>query len=103
MGVKTIVKRIGERAGDRVAKLSALSPRQVEEVQRQREEYLLAKPDPGDETARILTERMMAASSIEIFNAYLPQIKELYVPINKNAEYDIPFNESGYNSPPLGA
>ena len=92
MGVKTIVKRIGERAGDRVAKLSALSPGQVEEVQRQREEYLLAKPDPGDETARILTERMMAASSIEIFNAYLPQIKELYVPINKNAEYDIPFN-----------
>lgn len=92
MGVKNIVKKVGEKAGNRVAKLSSLSPDQVESIQLQRENYLLEMPDPKDEVARTCTERMMAASSIEIFNAYLPQLKELYLPVNKDAEYDRPFD-----------
>ncbi len=80
MGVKNIVKRIGDRAGNRVAKLAELSSVQLENVQLQREQYLLAEPDPTDEIAVERTQRMMAASSIEIFNAYLPQIKDLYLP-----------------------
>ena len=43
MGVKNVVKRIGAKAGDKVAKLSALSPEQVAQVQLQRENYLLEK------------------------------------------------------------
>lgn len=96
MGVKNVVKRIGAKAGDKVAKLAALSPEQVAQVQLQRENYLLEKPDPTDEMARIRTERMMAASSVEIFNAFLPQIKEIYLPVDKDAEYDMPFN-ADYN------
>lgn len=92
MGVKNFVKRVGDRAGNRVAKLSELSTYQVEEVQFQREQYLLAEPDPNDEIAIERTERLMAASSIEIFNAYLPQIKDLYIPINKDAEYGETFD-----------
>lgn len=92
MGVKNIVKRIGDRAGNRVAKLAALSSDQVENVQLQRELYLLEKPDPTDKIAVQRTERMMAASSIEIFNAYLPQIKELYLPVEKDAEYEAVFD-----------
>ncbi|MCI9142699.1 MAG: DUF87 domain-containing protein [Lachnospiraceae bacterium] len=88
MGVKNVIKKIGQTAGDKVAKLSSLSPVQVEEVQLRREEYLLEKPNPNDKAARVCTERMMAASSVEIFNAYLPQLKELYLPIKKDAEYD---------------
>lgn len=84
MGIKNLVHRAADRAGNRVAKLSQLSSAQVEEVQLKREEYLLEMPDP---TGTTITERMMAASSIEIFNAYLPQIKELYLPIEKEAEY----------------
>ena len=91
MGVKNVVKRIGQRAGDKVAKLSALSPYQVETIQLRREEYLLEKPNPNDGIARVCTERLMAASSVEIFNAFLPQIKELYLPIRKEAEYDKAF------------
>ena len=91
MGVKNVVKRIGQRAGDKVAKLSALSPYQVEEIQFLREAYLLEKPNPNDGIARVCTERLMAASSVEIFNAFLPQIKELYLPIRKEAEYDKAF------------
>ena len=77
MGVKNVIKKIGDKAGNRVAKLSELSTYQVEEIQLQREQFLLEEPDPSDETAVKRTERLMAASSIEIFNAYLSQIKDL--------------------------
>lgn len=92
MGVKNIVKKIGDKAGNTVAKLSSLSSDQVEAIQLQREEYLLEMPNPNDAVARDLTDRMMAASSIEVFNAYLAQLKSLYLPIEKNAEYEAPFN-----------
>lgn len=88
MGVKKLVKKIGDKAGNKVAKLSALSSGQIEEIQLQREEYLLQKPDPSDEMAIDTTWRMMAASSVEVYNAYLPQIKELYLPVKKEVEYD---------------
>ena len=92
MGIKNVVKKVGDKAGNKVAKLAALSSGQVEEIQLQREEYLLEKPDPTDELAVDTTWRMMAASSVEIFNAYLPQIKELYLPVEKSAEYEEMFN-----------
>lgn len=92
MGVKNVVKKIGGKAGDKVAKLATLSPGQIEEVQARREAYLLEKPNPNDELAVETTARMMAASSIEIFNAFLPQIKELYLPIKQDAEYSSEFS-----------
>ena len=92
MGVKNFVRRIGEKTGDKVAQLSKLSPAQIVDVQAKREEYLLEMPNPDDEVARALTEKMMAASSIEVFNAYLPQIKELYLPLIEEAEYDEDFD-----------
>lgn len=92
MGVKNFVRKIADKAGNRVAKLSELSSYQVEEIQLAREEYLLEEPDPKDEAAVERTQRMMAASSIEIFNAYLPQIKDLYLPIEKDAEYASAFD-----------
>ena len=96
MGVKSVVRKIGGKAGDKVAKLATLSPSQVLEVQEKRENYLLEMPDPNDELAVERTSRMMAASSIEIFNAFLPQIKELYLPVNQDAEYGEPFS-ADYN------
>lgn len=92
MGVKNVVKKIGQGAGNKVAKLSALSPTQIEEIQLKREQYLLEMPDPTDETARALTEKMMAANSIEIFNSFLPQIKDLYIPVEEDAEYACAFD-----------
>lgn len=87
MGIKNVVKKVGDKAGNKVAKLATLSSNQVEEIQLQREEYLLERPNPNDELAIDTTWRMMAASSVEIFNAYLPQIKELYLPVIKEVEY----------------
>lgn len=87
MGAKNVVKKIGGKAGDKVAKLATLSPNQVLEVQQKREEYLLEMPKPDDGLAIERTSRMMAASSIEIYNAFLPQIKDLYLPIKQDSEY----------------
>lgn len=92
MGVKSIVRRIGEKTGDKVAQLSKLSPAQIVDVQAKREEYLLEMPKADDEVARALTEKMMAAASIEVFNAFLPQIKELHLPMIEEAEYDEAFD-----------
>ena len=91
MGIKNVVKKTVDKAGNRVAKLATLSSGQVEEIQYQRERYLLEQPKPNDEVALETTWRMMAANSVEIFNAYLPQIKELYLPIDKSAEYNDSF------------
>lgn len=92
MGVKNIVRRIGEKTGDKVSQLSKLSPAQIVDIQAKREEYLLEMPKANDEVARELTEKMMAATSIEVFNAFLPQIKELYLPMIEEAEYDEEFD-----------
>lgn len=92
MGVKNIVTKAAGKAGNVVAKLATLSPNQVEEIQKQREEYLLRMPAPDDIAARETTNRMLAASSVEIYNAYLSQIKDLYFPIEKEIEYGKPFD-----------
>lgn len=94
MGIKNTIKRLGNSAGNKIASLAVLSSDQVLDVQLKREEYLLdlSKMDPSDDVARDITERLMAASSIEIFNAYLPQLNELYVPIQKDSEYECVFD-----------
>lgn len=88
MGIKTLVKKAGNKAADTVNKLSALSPEQLKHVEEQREKYLSEMPDPEDEAAEELTNKLLAVSGVEIYNAYLPQLKDLYVPIKRSVEYD---------------
>lgn len=97
MGVKQMISRAGEKAGNRVARLSKLSPEQIREIEDKREKYLSEMPDPTDPTATALTEKLLAANSVEIYNAYLPQIQELYVPIAETAEYDNKTFDCGHN------
>ena len=96
MEIKNMIKSIGNSAGNKVAKLSKLSSEQVKEIQEEKEKYLFEKPSPNDELALEMTNKLIAASSIEIFNAYLKQIKDLYLPIDKNAQFDSKF-VSDYN------
>ena len=77
-----------EKAGDKLAKLSILAPGQIEALQEKKEKYLFQMPSMDDEAAIELTSRFMAASSVEIFNWYLGQIKELYVPEELTKKYD---------------
>lgn len=93
MGIKNIINKAGAKAADKVAKLSALSPEQLKQVEEQREKYLADQPNISDEE---LTNRLLASCGVEIFNSYLEQIKELYVPIENKVEFGTDFQES-YN------
>lgn len=92
MGIKGFIAKVGGKAADRVSKLSSLSPEQLQNVQSQRDEYLSQMPNPNDSTAEEMTKRLLAASSVEIYKAYLAQLKELYVPIERTVEYGTDFD-----------
>lgn len=94
MGIKGLIAKAGGKAADKVSKLSSLSPEQLQTVQSQREDYLSQMPNPNDSTAEELTKRLLAASSVEIYKAYLSQLKELYVPIEKEVEFGTAFDST---------
>ena len=93
MGIKNLINKAGAKAADKVAKLSALSSEQLEAVEKQKEKYLADQPNVSDEE---LTNRLLASCGVEVFNSYLDQIKELYVPLESTAEYEDEFHPS-YN------
>jgi len=92
MGIKNLITKAGLKVADKVSKLSSLSPEQLQIVQEQRDNYLSQMPDPTDTTAEELTMRLLAASSVEIYNAYLTQLKELYLPVEREIEYEKEFD-----------
>lgn len=94
MGIRNFLSKKVEKAGDRIAKCSALSSQQIQDIEKDREQYysMLQKFNPNDPAALELTENLIGLSSIEIFNAYLPQLADIYVPVQKDAEYGKPFN-----------
>jgi hypothetical protein len=97
MGIKSIAKRAAGKAGNAVAKLSALSPEQLREVDDRRQRYLSEMPSSDDANAVELTSRLIAAAGVEIYNAYLPQIAGMYVPVVADAEYDGADFDARYN------
>lgn len=86
MGVKQWIAKQGAKAGNRISKLSTLSPSQMEHIIDLRDQYFgdMAEHNPGHNSER-LTRGLLASSSIEIFSAYLPQLQELYTPVDKSA------------------
>lgn len=98
MGIKSIAKRAAGKAGNAVAKLSSLSPEQLREVDELRQRYLSEMPSADDATAVELTSRLIAAAGVEIYNAYLPQIAGMYVPVEADAEYEGASFNARYNA-----
>ena len=96
MGLMQIVSKAGGKLGDGIAKAAALSPKQLSDVAEKRDNYLLEMPDPTDVVAKEATEKLIAANSIEVFNAYLPQISTLYAPLAKD-DFDSDYNVRYFN------
>lgn len=92
MGIKSAIVRAAGKAGDAIAKVSSLSPGQLEKVEKKREEYLALNPDPSSEEANEQTSRLLATCGVEIHGAYLPQLKDVYVPIDQQVEYEGDFD-----------
>lgn len=88
MGIKNIIRKTGQKSANAVAKLSVLSPDEIEKVESKREEYFSKLPDPNDSQAIDLTNRILASNSIEVYNAYLNQLKDYYLPLDNTIEYN---------------
>ncbi len=94
MGIKNLMVKVGSKAADKVAKLAVLSPEQLHAVQEKREAYLSEEPSMDDENAVELTGRLLAASSVEVFNEYLNHLQDMYVPVKREVEYGTSFRTS---------
>ena len=92
MGIKNAIMRAADKAGNAVATVSVLSSSQFDEVDKKRTAYLSEKPNPADEQAVELTNRLLATAAVELHNAYLPQLRNVYAPIDPSIEYPMGFN-----------
>lgn len=92
MGIKNAIMRAADIAGNAVATVSVLSSSQLDEVDKKRTAYLSEKPNPADEQAVELTNRLLATAAVELHNAYLPQLRNVYAPIDPSIEYPMGFN-----------
>lgn len=77
---------VAKRAADGIASTSALSPKQMELVAKKREEYLSQKPDMSGEDVQKVIRDNLGAVGIEVYQAYLEQLKSLYSPIDTAIE-----------------
>ena len=92
MGIKNFLVTSSIKAADKIAKLSTLSPEQLEDLQYRKEVYLSQMPSSDDAAAEEYTRRLLAAESIEIYNEYLRHLKDYYVPLQRRIEYDGEFH-----------
>ena len=92
MGIKNAIMRAADKAGNAVATVSVLSSSQLDEIDKKRTAYLSEKPNPADEQAVELTNRLLATAAVELHNAYLPQLRNVYAPIDPSIEYPTGFN-----------
>ena len=92
MGVLTKVRNAAtkavEKGADIIAEASQLSPEQVRKIDDDRARYLSEMPDMGRESIDILTKRNLEAIAIEVYNAYLPQLNKLYLPISEAKKFE---------------
>ena len=63
-----------KKAGDGIATLSSLSPKQLQEIDDKRRAYLADKPDMTGEEAQSMIRKNMGAIGIEVYQAYLQHL-----------------------------
>lgn len=91
--ISGLVRKAAGKAGDAVATMASLSPKQLDDISRQRNEYLSARPSVDDPAAEEQTKRLLGSAGVEIYNAYLPQISQLYLPVSDDgAPFDAEHN-----------
>ncbi len=84
-----LVKKVTDVAGktaDGIAKIAALSPKQVERVNEKRIAYLSGKKDMQGDEAQAFISRQLGAVGVEVYQAYLEQLKTLYQPMDVDIE-----------------
>ena len=70
------------KIGDGITSLSSLSPKQLREMDEKRTAYLSETPDMNGDEIQDAIQKNLGAIGIEVYQAYLDQLKEIYSPIN---------------------
>ena len=73
---------VAVKTADGIAKTAALSPEQVRQVNKERLAYLAGKTDMKSSEAQEYIRRNLGAVGIEIYQAYLEQLKTVYQPMD---------------------
>ena len=85
MGIIANAKQYLEKkavgAADGISKVAALSPKQIEQIEAKRSAYLASKPNPNHQQVRDTIRRQLGSVSIEVYQAYLEQLKKVYLPV----------------------
>lgn len=76
-GAGKVGSKIANKGGNIVAKASGLSSAQLEKIEEKRNAYLTEKPETDPE----IISRLLGSYAIEAYEAYLPQLSELYRPM----------------------
>lgn len=76
------VTDVAVKTADGVAKTAVLSPKQVERVNEKRTAYLSGKKDMQGDEAQTFISRQLGAVGVEVYQAYLEQLKTLYQPMD---------------------
>lgn len=77
-GAKKIVGKVADAGGNIVAKASGLSSAQLKSIEEKRAQYLSEKPETDSEGIK----RMLGSYAVEAYEAYLPQLSEIYRPMS---------------------
>lgn len=79
-------KSAAKKASDGVATLSALSPKQLQEVEAKRVAYLSGRPDMDGREVQSAIRNNIGAIGIEVYQAYLEQLGNIYQPVDTMLE-----------------
>lgn len=76
------------KAAEKIAGASQLAASQIEKIEEKKAVYLAEKEsaDPNGKAAKELINRMLGTLGIEVYHAYIPQIKDTYTPIRITPE-----------------
>ena len=91
MGIIANVKRkLANMASDAVDNAAALSPKELAGIEEKRLKYLEQKPDMDSDEVRECIARNLGAVGIEVYQAYLEQLKGFYKPVRMDiSKFDV--------------
>lgn len=87
--IKKIKKKLADfsknaviKAADAVTATAQFSPSQLEAIEKRRMNYLEQMPNMKGEEVQELLTRNLNAMGIEVFHSYIPQLRDIYAPID---------------------
>lgn len=94
--VSKAASRVAMGVNDGISNAATLSVSQLKETEEEREKYLTEIPNMEGDAAQELIRRNLGAVGIEVYQAYLEQLKTVYLPMNMAIENFDTFNRIRY-------